>query len=79
MIDDKEASGYIDIKRFILNAAPLHVIITSRSSTAKGMTQLEVVQVGEMEEAQAAELFYKYSRLLRDDLGVEAEALAVIK
>jgi hypothetical protein len=40
-IENQEASGYIDIKRFIPNVAGLHVIITSRSRTAKDMTRLE--------------------------------------
>lgn len=57
-IEDKEASEYINIKHFIPDVASLHVVVTSRSSTAKDMTRLEGVQVGEMEEAQAAELFY---------------------
>jgi len=35
------------------------------------MTPLEGVQVVEMDKAQAAELFYRYSELTRDDQGVE--------
>ncbi len=62
-IENEEASEYIDIKHFIPDVISLHIIITSRSSTVKDMMQLEGVQVGEMEEAQAAELFYSYSRL----------------
>jgi hypothetical protein len=50
-IENDEASEYIDIKHFIPDVASLHVIVTSRSSTAKDMTRLEGVQVGEIEEA----------------------------
>lgn len=57
-IDDTDASGYINIKHCIPNVASLHVIITSRSSTAKDMTTLEGVQVSEMEKTQAVELFF---------------------
>jgi hypothetical protein len=39
----------------------LHVIVTSRSSTAKDITALEGVQVSEIDEVQAVELFYRYS------------------
>lgn len=60
-IENKQSSEYIDIKRFIPDVTSLHVIITSRSSTAKDMTPLNGVQVGEMEETQAVELFYRYS------------------
>jgi tetratricopeptide (TPR) repeat protein len=78
-IEDKEASEYIDIKHFIPDVASLHVVVTSRSSTAKDMTRLEGVQVGEMKEAQAAELFYRSSRLQRDDQGVKDEIKAIVK
>lgn len=79
-IENGKASEYIDIKHFIPDVASLHVIVTSRSSTAKDMTRLEGVQVGEMEEAQAAELFYRYSQLRRNNQDVENEEVkAIIK
>jgi hypothetical protein len=78
-IENEEANEYIDIKRFIPDVASLHVIVTSRSSTAKDMTRLEGVQVGDMEEAQAAELFYRYSRLRRDNHDVEYAVKAIVK
>ncbi|KAH0562801.1 hypothetical protein GP486_002573 [Trichoglossum hirsutum] len=78
-IENEEASEYVDIKHFIPNMISLHVIVTCRSSTAKDMTRLDGVHVGEMEEAQAAELFYRYSRLQRDDRGVEDEIRAIVK
>ena len=78
-IENDEASEYINIKRFLPNAALLHIIITSRSSTAKDMTRLQGVQVGDMEEAQAAELFYRYSRLRRDDYAIEHEVKTIVK
>jgi hypothetical protein len=78
-IEDKKASEYINIKHFIPDIASLHVIVTSRSSTAKDMTRLEGVQVGEMEKTQAAKLFYRSSQLQRDDQGVEDEIKAIIK
>jgi hypothetical protein len=79
-IENKEASEYIDIKHFIPDVASLHIIITSRSSTAKGMTRLEGVPVGEMEEAQAAKLFYRYSQLRRQDQDVEhTEVKTIVK
>ncbi|KAF2804628.1 TPR-like protein [Mytilinidion resinicola] len=79
IIENEEVTEYIDIKRFIPDVASLHIIVTSRSSTAKDMTRLEGVQVGDMEEAQAAELFYKYSRLRRDNQDIEHEVRAIVK
>lgn len=78
-IEDEKASGYIDIRHFIPDVASLHVIITSRSSAVAEMTQLDGVQVGEMEEAQATELFYSYSRLPRTDVGIEDEVKAIVR
>ena len=78
-IENEEASGYINIRHFIPNVAYVYVIVTSRSSTAKDMTRLDGVQVGEMEVAQAAELFHRYSRLPRDNPGTEDDVLAIVK
>jgi hypothetical protein len=60
-IKNTQFSKYINIKHYILDAASLHVVITSQSSTAKDMTWLAKVQVGEMEEDQAVNLFVQYS------------------
>ena len=78
-IENEEIAEYIDIRHFIPDAASLHVIITSRSSTAKDMTRLDGVPVGEMEEVQATELFYGYSQLRRDDQDVKYEVKAIVK
>jgi tetratricopeptide (TPR) repeat protein len=78
-IEDKEAGGYIDIKHFIPGGAVLDVIITSRSSTAKDMTRLEGVQVGEMEAGQAAELFQKYARIHHNGVSTKNEVLCILK
>jgi hypothetical protein len=78
-IEDKKTSEYINIKHFIPDVVSLHVIVISRSSTVKDMTQLEGVQVSEIEKTQAAELFYRSSQLQRDNQGVEDEIKAIIK
>ncbi|KAL1641603.1 hypothetical protein SLS61_010027 [Didymella pomorum] len=78
-IEDGVADGYIDIKHFLPSAASLAVIITSRSSTAKGMTRLDGVQVSEMEAGQAAELFQKYANIPRHDATVKDEVLCIVK
>lgn len=78
-IDDSEASNFINIRHFIPNVASLHVIITIRSSTAADMTEVKGVQVGEMEEAQAAELFHQYSELPREVVEIADEVRAITK
>jgi tetratricopeptide (TPR) repeat protein len=74
-IENEEASEYIDIKHFIPDVATLRIIITSRSNTAKDMTRLEGVQVGDMEEAEAVQLFCGYSRLRQNDQITEVKAI----
>jgi len=78
-IENEQSNEYIDIKHFIPDVAYLHVIITSRSRTAKDMSQLPGVQVGEMEKQQAVELFYRYSQLQRDNQDVTGEITAIVE
>ncbi|EUC26825.1 hypothetical protein COCCADRAFT_113294, partial [Bipolaris zeicola 26-R-13] len=78
-IEDEEADGYINVKHFIPSTTALDVVITSRSSTAKDLTRLEGVQVGEMEAGQAAELFQKYAKIPRYDATAKDETLCIVK
>ncbi|EUC26875.1 hypothetical protein COCCADRAFT_31470 [Bipolaris zeicola 26-R-13] len=78
-IEDEKADGYINIKHFIPSTAALDVIIKSRSSTAKDMTRLEGVQVGEMEAGQAAELFQKYARIYYNGVSTKDKVLCIVK
>jgi hypothetical protein len=43
------------------------------------MTQLEEVNVGDMEKAQAAELFYKYSQLRRNGQDIKNKVKVIVK
>ncbi|OCL06050.1 hypothetical protein AOQ84DRAFT_86231, partial [Glonium stellatum] len=78
-IENEQSSEYIDIKHYIPDMASLHAIITSRSSTAKDMARLDGVQVGEMEEGQAVELFRRYSQLPQSDADTEDDIKAIVK
>ncbi|KAF7446623.1 hypothetical protein A1F99_099140 [Pyrenophora tritici-repentis] len=78
-IEDEEMGGYIDIKHFIPSVMALDVIVTSRSSTAKDMTRLQGVQVGEMEAGQAAELFQKYAKIPEYNMTTKDEILCIVK
>ena len=77
-IDDETARGYIAIKHFIPDVPSMHVVVTTRSRVAEGMTRLGGIHVGDMEEAQAIELFYRCSELHRDNESVE-EVEAIVK
>jgi tetratricopeptide (TPR) repeat protein len=56
-IDDKDDAGYIDLKHYLPTAPSVHIVVTTRSSKAKGMTRLPSVEVGSMELSEAVELF----------------------
>ncbi|KAF7508557.1 hypothetical protein GJ744_009106 [Endocarpon pusillum] len=56
-IDNEQDQAYIDLAYFLPDAPGVHVIITSRSSTAQEMTGLEGVAVVEMEPLEAIEPF----------------------
>ncbi|RMZ84471.1 hypothetical protein DV738_g741, partial [Chaetothyriales sp. CBS 135597] len=80
-IENSESNRYIDLRHFIPDVDSLHVIVTSRSSTAKDMMPQEGVEVREMEETQAMQLFDHYAKLRNrhDNPEVEAEVKAIIK
>ncbi len=56
-IDDENDPAFIDLKHFLPNASSVHMIITTRSSKAKGITSLPPIEVGSMEVSEAVELF----------------------
>ena len=48
-IDNDLDKTYIDLRYFMPDAPRVHVVITSRSSTAKEITMLDAVEVADME------------------------------
>ncbi|KAI4113691.1 MAG: hypothetical protein LQ338_008128 [Usnochroma carphineum] len=71
-IDNDRDTSYIDLEYLMPDAPGVHVVVTSRSSTAKEITQLEAVEVGEMEPSEAMELFRRSAKLTeaaRDEIG----------
>ena len=67
-IDDDQQTSYIDLDYFMPDAPGVHIVITSRSSTAKEMTTLDAVEVAEMEPSEARELFRRYAKLMEKGL-----------
>ncbi|KAK4065015.1 hypothetical protein Purlil1_14075 [Purpureocillium lilacinum] len=79
LADDETASDSIDLKHFLPNAPNLHIIITTRTSTALDMSPLRGVAVGAMELSQAVELFHKSSRIPQDDATVKDEVITIVR
>ena len=69
-IDNEQDQSYIDLDYFLPDAPGVHVVITSRSSTAQEMTRLEAVEVGKMEPSEATELFQRSAKIM--EVGSEA-------
>ena len=78
-IDNDRDKSYIDLEYFLPDAPGLHVIITSRSSTAKEITTLDTVEVAEMEPSEAIELFQRYAKIKEKGQDIATEAAQIVK
>ena len=78
-IDDDQQTSYIDLDYFMPDAPGVHVVITSRSSTAKEITTLDAVEVAEMESLEARELFRRYAKLTEEGLDITREVDEIVR
>jgi tetratricopeptide (TPR) repeat protein len=76
-IDESDDTSYIDLNYFLPDAPSVDIIITTRSARAREMTELEAVEVGEMEKSEAADLFYRCSQLQSTKPGVAEEVSTI--
>ena len=77
-IDDDQQKSYIDLDYFIPDAPGVHVVITSRSSTAKEMTTLDAVEVADMEPPEAVELFQRYAKIRERGQDITTEVAQIV-
>ena len=83
-IDNEQDQAYIDLAYFLPDAPGVHIIITSRSSTAQEVTGLAGVAVGEMEPLEAIELFQRAAKMTqagpeaREEMGRMMEELGYL-
>jgi hypothetical protein len=68
---------FVDLSQYIPGCPGVHVIITSRSSIARKFSTFEGVNVGELEEPQAIDLFLKCAEIPSTEK-TEAEAQAIV-
>ncbi len=78
-IDNDRDKSYIDLGYFIPDAPGVHIVITSRSSTAKEMTTLDAVEVAEMEASEATELFRRYAKLTEEGPDIIKEVDRIVR
>ena len=78
-IDNPQDQSYIDLDYFIPDAPGVHVVITSRSATAKEMTVLEAIEVADMEPAEAVALFRRGAKLQEEEREIRTEVAQIVK
>ena len=78
-IDNDRHRCYIDLEYFLPDAPGVHVVITSRSSTAKEMTTLEAVKVADMEPPEAVELFQRCAKIEEKSQDIATEVAQIVK
>jgi hypothetical protein len=72
-IDDQESPEYIDLERYIVDAASADVVITTRVQSAKEMTTLAAVQVAELTPDESREIFIRRLALVDPSLEVQKD------
>jgi tetratricopeptide (TPR) repeat protein len=70
---------FVDLDRYIPGSPNVHVIITGRSSTTRILSTFEGVEVRNLEESQAVELFFKCAEITKTQPRVEDEMKKIVK
>ena len=78
-IDDDQQQSYIDLDYFNPDTPGVHIIITSRSSTAKEITTLDAVEVADMEPLEGIKLFQWYAMLTEEEPDVTREVDEIVR
>lgn len=75
-IDNVEDDTYIELSRYLPDTASVDVIITTRSSEAKEMSELVAVEVAELKIEEAVKLFTHCAKLKTPP---EKEVVSIVK
>jgi tetratricopeptide (TPR) repeat protein len=78
-VEDTSSAQYVDLRRLIPGGLQTHVIITSRSRTALGLSSFEGVRIAELDPPQATELFRKSAKLAQDRPGTDSQVEAIVE
>ncbi|KAK0968529.1 hypothetical protein LTR54_018200, partial [Friedmanniomyces endolithicus] len=76
-LDDESGPYFIDLQHYLPDASGVEIIVTTRSQTATGMTELAAIEVGKLAAAEAADMFVCCSKL-GDAAGAVREETALI-
>ena len=78
-IDNEEDPSYIDLSYFLPDAPKADIVITTRSSKAQALSSLEAVEVGQLAESEAIELFNFYAKLHVEDIEIKEEIIKIVQ
>jgi len=76
-IEDAGSDDYVELQSYIVDAASVDVVITTRVQSAKDMTELEAVQVAELTPDEARDIFIRRMSLQNPDSEIKREIDAV--
>ncbi|KAH8881893.1 hypothetical protein GQ53DRAFT_886564, partial [Thozetella sp. PMI_491] len=77
-VEDTASEHYVDLHRLIPSTHQAHVIVTTRSHNALGVSSFEGVRVKELEPSQAAEVFRKSANLIERSPLVDSHVDAIV-
>ncbi|KAJ9652261.1 hypothetical protein H2198_008471 [Neophaeococcomyces mojaviensis] len=78
-VDDDTSELYIDLAHYLPEASQLDRIVTTRSSRIQGMSSQGSIEVKEMTEQEAVDLFRQCANLLPKSEHDEHEVLTIVK
>ncbi|KAH8591174.1 hypothetical protein B0O99DRAFT_744603 [Bisporella sp. PMI_857] len=78
-LEDERNPQFVDLDRYIPGLPSIHVIITGRSSTAGQLSTFEGVEVRELEELQAVDLFLNCVQTPTKHQQARDEATKIVK
>ena len=78
-IDNDRDKSYIDLRYFMPDTPGVHIIITSRSLTAKEITALNAVKVIDIELPKAIELFQRCVKIKEKGQDIATEVAQIVK
>ncbi|KAJ9663362.1 hypothetical protein H2198_000879 [Neophaeococcomyces mojaviensis] len=78
-VEDDTSELYVDLNHYLPNAPQLDRIVTTRSSRVQGMNSQGAIEVKEMTEPEAVDLFRRCANLLAKSKHDEQEVLKIVK
>ena len=77
-LENANNAEFVDLSHYMPGSPHVHVIVTSRNSTARDLSTFKGIHVRELEEPQATELFAKCARI-PDIEGVEDDIKRIVE